>query len=62
MNQNTADQYNLIFEDKVCNWGKYGKSIIKVVDTNNPYLTAFLNSWNSVEQIVDSLLPDIHDA
>lgn len=62
MNQKTADQYNLTFEDKVCDWGKYGKSSIKVVDTNNPYLTAFLNSWNSAEQIADSLLPDIHDA
>ncbi|WP_336686055.1 hypothetical protein [Chryseobacterium bernardetii] len=62
MNKNIVDQYNLTFEDKVCDWGKYGKSIIKVVDTNNQYLTAFLNSWNSEEQIADSLLPDINDA
>ncbi|WP_336958620.1 hypothetical protein [Chryseobacterium contaminans] len=62
MNKNTVDQYNLTFEDKVCDWGKYGKSIIKVVDTNNQYLTAFLNSWNSAEQIANSLLSDINDA
>ncbi|MBP2616428.1 hypothetical protein [Chryseobacterium jejuense] len=58
MDQNIADQYKLAFEDKVHDWNW----ITKIVSTNNPYLTAFLNSWNSAEQITDSLLPDINDA
>lgn len=58
MNQDIADQYNLVFEDKVHEWNW----ITKIVSTNNIYLAAFLNSWNSAEQITDSLLPDINDA
>ncbi|AZA90463.1 Uncharacterised protein [Chryseobacterium nakagawai] len=61
MNQNIADQYNLTFEDEVQDWGIHGKSINKIVNTNYQYLTTFLNSWNSAEQINASLLPDIND-
>lgn len=62
MNNNIADQYNLTFEDKVQDWGIQGKSVNKIVSTNNQYLAIFLNSWNSAEQINASLLPDINDA
>lgn len=62
MSQNIADQYNLTFENKVHDWGKGDQYVFKIVNTNNQYLTAFLNSWNCAEQINASLLPDINDA
>lgn len=62
MSQNIADQYNLTFENKVHDWGKGDQYVFKIVNTNNQYLTAFLNSWNCAEHINASLLPDINDA
>lgn len=62
MNQNIINQYSISFQNRVDNWDVFGKEINKIITTNNKYLTAFLISWNSVEQINNSLLPDINQA
>ncbi|GEN68238.1 hypothetical protein [Chryseobacterium rhizosphaerae] len=62
MNQNIINQYSISFQNRVDNWDIFGKEINKIITTNNKYLTSFLISWNSVEQINNSLLPDINQA
>lgn len=62
MNQALIAQYNISLQNIVFDWGQSGKKVKKSISTNNEYLTTFLNCWNSILRINDSLLMDIEQA
>lgn len=63
MNQNIVNQYDMSFQNQILDSELTGKkNIIKVVSTNNSYLTSFLFDWYSALEIDELLLPDIEEA
>ena len=58
MNNNIINQYKISFQNRVDDWGNFGKEINKIINTNNEPLTNFLTCWSSTSEINDSLLPD----
>ena len=61
MNQNIISNYNIILANRIFEWEFRGKEIHKSIDTNNIYLTNFLNDYNA-RWINENLLPDIEMA
>lgn len=59
MNQKVIEQYNISFQNKILDFGKFGKVIHKILDMNNPTFGTFLLGWNDPQEINDLLLPDI---
>ncbi len=62
MNQNIVNQYKISFQNRVDDWGNFGKEINKIINTNSEPLTNFLICWTSISEINESLLPDINEA
>jgi len=56
MTQETKTKYALSFENKI--FRSFGE-MLKVFGSNRLYLTDFINSWSSVEDLDNYLIPDI---
>lgn len=58
MNQSIINSYNIKLETKILSWKGFSRQrISKTIETNNLYLTDFLNDY-SAEDLTDYIIPE----
>ena len=62
MTQEIMNQYQVKFKNKILDYNEFGKSLTKVVETNNRYLNELLNFCSNPQEIEDFLLIEINQA